>query len=361
MTKMKILIAGDYHSEVHEIIIENALLSLGHHVISFKWNKYFQYSSKINKLKVISKRLQDKFLIGPTLKKLNNDLFELVKQSNPHLVFIYRGTHILKQTLTNIKTYDQNIILIGYNNDDPFSSYYPSWLWRHYLKCLSMYDLVFAYRHKNVSELKKNGARRVELLRSWFDPKRNFPKKLNVNEKKLFECDVTFIGHFENDDRLVSLEEVIKRGWKLKLYGPGYEWNKVVKSSKQLKSLYPINLVWGKDYNNAICGAKIALCFMSKINNDTYTRRCFEIPASGTLLLAERTKDLSNLFIENEEAVFFDNVEELGQKINYLLNHKSEICRIAENGKKKVWAGGHDIKSRVKLLLDFVNNIEEKK
>ena len=39
---MIILIAGDWHSELHETLVEKSLKSLGHEVISFKWHIYFQ-------------------------------------------------------------------------------------------------------------------------------------------------------------------------------------------------------------------------------------------------------------------------------------------------------------------------------
>ncbi|WGU68927.1 glycosyltransferase [Capnocytophaga canimorsus] len=45
--------------------------------------------------------------------------------------------------------------------------------------------------------------------------------------------------------------------------------------------------------------------FLSKLNNDQYTRRCFEIPACGTMMLSERTPTLQEFYTENEEIVFF--------------------------------------------------------
>ncbi len=69
----------------------------------------------------------------------------------------------------------------------------------------------------------------------------------------------------------------------------------------------PIKPVTGIEYNYAICGSKITLCFLSKINSDTYTRRNFEVPAMGKLMLSEYSQDLEIIFKENEEMVFFRN------------------------------------------------------
>ncbi len=354
---MIILIAGDWHSELHETLVEKSLKSLGHEVISFKWHIYFQ---GWNRYFDIYQKFQNKYLFGPTVQKINRDLIDSVNSEQPCTLFIYRGTHIYPKTLVEIKKRNPNILIVGYNNDDPFSSGYPRWVWRHFLKSLTHYDIMFAYRHKNLKEFSESGVSNVHLLRSWFDPERTQPAVLSAHQHSDFECDVTFIGHYEDDGRLEILEEVVKRGWKLKLYGPGYEWDDVISESDYLRQLAPINLVWGNEYNTAICNAKIALCFLSKLNNDTYTRRCFEIPACGTVLMSERTSDLTSLYADGDEAVFFDTKSEFGRKIDYLLANQSEIDRIGKNGLRRVWQDGHDIKSRMRSVLATIENVRKK-
>jgi spore maturation protein CgeB len=115
--------------------------------------------------------------------------------------------------------------------------------------------------------------------------------------------------------------------------------------------LQPIEPVLGNDYPKALCGAKICLAFLSKLNRDTYTRRCFEIPACGRLMLAERTDDLQKLFKEDEEACFFSSNEELVQKVRWLLANPEIRERIAAAGLQRVWADGHDVASRARQFL----------
>ena len=313
---MKIILVGDWHSELHEKIIRKSFLYFGHKVISFKWFNYFKPKTKEKYKFEIFKKIQNKYLFGPIIEQINSDLLNICKTHKAEVLFIYRGSHIYPKTLQKIKKKFPEIIIIGYNNDDPFSKIYPKWMWRHFINGLPNYDIMFAYREKNIKEFQDAGAKKVKLLRSWFDPERNYPKG---NTKKY---DVTFIGHYEDDNRILFLEEVVKRGWKLKLYGPGYEWNDIIKKSPYLNKLLPIDLVWGEDYNNALCNSKIALCFLSKVNNDTYTRRCFEIPATETLLMSEKTSDLTSLFQENNEAVFFEKINDFGEKLDKLLNNK---------------------------------------
>jgi hypothetical protein len=300
------------------------------------------------------KRVQNKFIIGATLNKLNADVIDAAKLFNPKLIFIYRGTHITSQTITEIKQRLPHCMVFGYNNDDPFAPGHPPWLWRNFLKSVPKYDIVFAYRHHNLDDYRRIGAKRVELLRSWYVPDSNFSVELTEIDKVKYDCDVVFIGHYENDGRLEYLEEVVRSGYKLRLFGPGYEWNYPLAKSSLLKYLAPVHLVWNEDYNKALCGAKIALCFFSKLNRDTYTRRCFEIPATGTLLLSEYSDDLATLFRSGDEADYFKTKEEMIDKINLYLANDDLRSRVSANGNQRVIIDGHDIVSRMIRVLDFV-------
>ena len=74
---------------------------------------------------------------------------------------------------------------------------------------------------------------------------------------------------------------------------------------------------YGVDYARALTGAKIAIGLLSKRIPETTTTRSFEIPACGTMLLAERTQDHQALFEEGVEAEFFDSAEECADKARF--------------------------------------------
>ncbi len=348
---MKVLIVGDWHSELHEEAVYNAFIKLGHQVVKFPWNKYFKLSDNTNFLRQLFLKAQNKYITGPLVKRMNIDLIALAEKEQPDVVFIYRGSHIYSKTLRKIRRVLNNTILVGYNNDDPFSTQHPRWLWRHFLAGVPEYDLMLAYRRHNIDEFKTCGAKRVELLRSWFIPERNYPVKLTNDEKLKFECDVVFVGHYEDDGRLEYLENIVRNGWKLRIFGPGYDWDPQIRSSNILRDHIPIDLVWGKEYNLALNGASVALCFFSKLNRDTYTRRCFEIPASETVMLSEYSDDLAGMFEPDQEAVYFRNDIELQTKLELLLTDKRLNARIASAGMKRVWTDRHDVVSRFEDII----------
>lgn len=358
---MKIMIAGSWDSEVHEKWVSWAFRKIGHEVIAFPWHSYFRAIDGWRRgLLSLSLRAQNKYLIGPRIERLNDGFLSVAIRERPDVVIIYRGTHIIAGTLRELRMALPNMVLVAYNNDDPFAPGQPRMIWRHFLAGIPEYDLVLAYRSHNISSYRHAGARRVELLRSWFVPDRNHPIELSAEDISRYGCDVVFIGHFENDQRRGCLEAIVRRGWRLRLFGPGYDWDPAIRHSPELAAKIPVRLVWGEDYNRALCGAKIALCFLSKLNRDTYTRRCFEIPASRTMMLAEYTDDLANLFHEGEEAEFFRNPDELISKIERYLG--DDDCRrsVAAAGFRCVYENRHDVISRMRQVLIWVGEVQER-
>ncbi|MFZ2412564.1 MAG: glycosyltransferase [Candidatus Methanoperedens sp.] len=356
---MKILVAGDWHSELHEKGVYQAFKELGHEAYRFSWHEYFKPESNRNCLlhviESLSKRFQNKFIIGSIISKINAAFIRTVYEHQPDVIFLYRGTHIKPDTLRLIKKNLPTTVLVGYNNDDPFAENHPFWLWRHFLASIPEYDMILAYRHHNIEDFKRAGAKQVHLLRSWFIPWRNHPVTLSHEELEQFACDIVFVGHYEPDGRLGMLEEIVRQGFHLRLFGPGYDWDPVLRKSAVLRSLVPVKLVWGDEYNKALCGAKVALCFLSKMNRDTYTRRCFEIPATGTFMLSEYSDDLATLYKEGVEADFFRSREELIAKLKRYLEDETPRQSVAAAGYHRVISDGHDVVSRMKQVLEWIN------
>lgn len=352
---MRILVAGDGHSELHELPLMQAFRSLGHQAEGFLWHSFFEPAETT--AKAVTGRLlraQDKFVRGPAVARLNRALVEQAAGTKPDMLFVYRGTHVEADSLRRIRAAVPGMVIVGYNNDDPFGPGQPGYRWRHFLSCLPEYDLTLAYRQHNMDEFRRHGARRVYLLRSWFIPERNHPVALSPEDRNRFDADVVFAGHYEDDGRLEQLEAIVAKGHRLRLFGPGNYWNPVLVRSQTLRHLAPVRQLWGEDYNKALCGARIALCFFSRLNRDTYTRRCFEIPATGTLLLSEYSDDLANLFKEGLEADYFRSREEMLEKINFYLVNNRQRSLVASAGLKRVHQDGHDIRSRLATLMTWM-------
>jgi hypothetical protein len=216
------------------------------------------------------------------------------------------------------------------------------------------YDVMFAYRQRNLADFRKAGAKATELLMPWFAAEVHRPVTLTPEENLLYDTDVVFIGHYEDDERVPFLRAVAQAGLRLRIFGPEEGWDKALAKIPELRNQLPIRAVRGAEYVKAICGSKVALSFLSKINRDGYTRRSFEIPATGTAMLSSYTPELANLFVEDVEAAFFRDSGELVEKASYYVKEDIERACLAERGMSRVVADEHDVVGRMRWMLAVV-------
>lgn len=360
---MKILVVGDWHSELHEEAVIQAFEANGHETSRFAWHHYFNPEAEgpFASLAAFAGKLQNRLIAGPVVARINADFISTVFSVRPDAVFVYRGTHITADSLRTVKAALPHTVLVGYNNDDPFAKGHSYLLWRHFLAAVPAYDLMLAYRHHNLEDFMRAGAQRVKLLRSWFIQGRNYPVDLKPADREDFQCDVVFVGHYEPDGRLEMLENIVKEGFSLKLFGPGEDWNRAIRRSPWLKHLISVRPLWGEEYNKALCGAKLSLCFLSKLNRDTYTRRCFEIPAARSVLMAEYTEDLATLYKEDSEAVFFRSSDEFIEKLHKYIGNDELRQEVAQSGFQRVYNDKHDVVSRMQQVVVWISELETAK
>lgn len=157
--------------------------------------------------------------------------------------------------------------------------------------------------------------------------------------------EVIFLGHKEDDERIDYIRELLRQGMRVGL-GKG-EFDFLSGESDGVVILKEPR----KKYNQYICSCKIPIVFLSKINNDTYTRRCFEIPAAGAFLFCPYTKDLAQMFEEDKEIVFYHNKAEFVEKIKYYLNHDTERKMIAKAGSERLFHDGYEALDRVREII----------
>jgi spore maturation protein CgeB len=350
---VKIVIAGDGHSEIHERACADALRGLGHDVVESYWAERFRRHLGIGTTMYRSwaTRVQHKLIAGPLVAAYNQDLAGICARERPDVFVGYRPTHVHPATLEHIRR-RTGATLAAINNDDPFSPGASRIEWRHFYAGLPLYDVHFVYRHRNLDDYRAAGASEVHLLRSFYIPGRNHPVALTEAQHRRLGHDVVFIGHYEADSRVAALEHLIESGCALRIYGPG--WREVVRRSATLRRIPEPTYLDGDSYNVALNASRIALSFLSTLNRDTYTRRCFEIPASGAFLLSQYTDDLATLFDEGRDIAFFRSPSELAERAAYYLANPHERRAIADAGRERVRRDGHDVSSRMRDMMDVI-------
>jgi hypothetical protein len=355
---MKFLVVGAWQWSWYHQAFSDALAILGHEVRPFGWAELFLDGLQVEqgaRPKSLWTRLQDRVIWGPLVSRLNDHLVDEALAFRPDVVFVYNGTHVRPSTLNQIKQGVPSLKLVQYCNDNPFSKRADRLLWRHLKRGLPIYDIHFVYRQANFDDVRRHGGREVHLLRSYYVAETDF--RVAVDESDgAFHSDVLFAGHYEPDARIDCLEGVARLGVNFKLFGgTWYLAGQRLDARSPLRPFMPVRPLVRADYRKAISGTKIALCFLSKLNGDTYTRRSFEIPAMRSFMLSEYTDDLASMFREGEEAEFFRSKEELLDKIKYYLKHDAKRQAVADAGHRRLLRDGHDVVSRAR---DFVSVIE---
>ena len=336
--QIKALVIGDYISPIHEDAICTAFSNNRVDVEKFKFSRYF---IKGKYIRTKFNNFQIKYGFGPLIWKINQDLIHKIKNNKYDIVFFYRPRIIRNKTL---KLISKSSCLYFYNNDDPFGDLYKKFYWKRYFSGLKYCDHIFYYREKNKKDYLELGYKNISLLRSYYIKYLNFPTD------KDFLYEVVFIGHFENDGRDLYIKFLIDNNINIKIFGP--EWKRSQFYNFFYEKMGHIIPLDNEKYNLTLNQSKIALVFLSTLNSDSYTRRCFEIPATKTFMLSQYSKDLALLFTPEKEADYFITKEELLSKIQYYLENKLIREKITSNAYEKLIMNNHEVSERIKIVIN---------
>jgi glycosyltransferase involved in cell wall biosynthesis len=309
----RILFAGPLEPYSTTLCRLNALRGLGLTVVELDTRGFLPSGPR--PVRALVQRL----FLHRSVHRLNRRLVSAVQDTACDVVWIEKGQWAYPWTLAGLRRRGRRIV--HHNTDDVFAPH--SHLWLHRLG-LRPGDLYLTTNRPNVAELRaRHGCvtvrvgmgydaalhRRVRL------PKRDRPQAV-------------FVGHWEphTESGLAALAEA---GIEVGLWG--YGWHRA--RAHRFRETRPVH---GEDYVRVLGEAPLALGFLSHWNRNESTVRSFEIPAVGTLLLAERTGEHQYLFGDGEGAVLFSTPAELVEKARHLLAHPEERERIAAAGRARV-------------------------
>lgn len=329
---MKILLVGSFQYSIYSPAFEKGFKSLGHTVDYVDTNAYHYKGRSLS----ILDRVMAKYHIGLPLFKLNRDVKAKVKSFKPDFVFFYNCMDVFTSTYKSIKK--SGVKFFTYTNDDPFSRILNKSWCQKFHRSLPLADWNFVYRKKNIRDYNSIGVHNVSLILPYFIAQSNYPKNLERS------IPLSFMGHWEDDGRDEYVRELLDANLPFVLFGDDSTWSRssIYNRLTEKGVLQPRKV--GDEYNNTINSLQVAIVFLSKLNHDTYTRRCFEIPITKTCMLCEYTDDMNEMFPENECAVYFRNPKEFKEKALWLLNNPEECKRIGENAFERLKViGGSEI------------------
>lgn len=259
------------------------------------------------------------------------------------ILWLDKELNISRETMRTFRRLCPSALIFGFSPDDMFARHNQS---RNFLESLPEYDAFITTKSFNVSELRSLGCGRVVFVGNGFDPDTFRPMALSGSDYVTLGGDVGFIGAYERE-RAAYMLELAQLGLKVRVWGGGWEKMKDRHPNLRLEFTH----IFGDAFARA-CGAfKINLAFLRKLNRDQQTTRSVEIPACGGFMLAERTEEHLDMFIEGREAEFFETAAELHEKCRYYLERPEERLKVAEAGRQRCLSSGYDNVSRLGEVL----------
>ena len=362
---MKILFVGHLAEGQTSLMRKQALERLGHEVIAVDaWERW-------SSLGQLHRKCERFIAMGPTITKLNEDIILAAKLGKPQMMWAEKQFYIFPETLKILSS--MGIYLLHFTPDPYFSV---SWnRTRHSDACLSLFDSMVickSYELEHYKAVSKN----VIYMPLGYDPVSHRPTLLSKSpgEENKYASDVAFIGAWE-PRRQRYLDLVAEAGYVVKIWGHGWDHIKDGRRSlrrylrvKRLSGMNNCRIeidkvlggsvlgdeIYGEKYAAAITGAKINVGFLRNICPDQHTTRSFEIPACGSMLLADRTAEHQEFFKEGVEAEFFSSEEEYMEKVEFYLSNENERLRIAEAGYARFISSGYSYDDIMKLVLSQI-------
>lgn len=297
---------------------------------------------------MIMQRIKRRFSSGIEYRRLVHDLFGLIESKQPQWVHFRLPVEFSRSVIARIKS--KGIVVTEYFNDDAFSSHAPLGYYFKFSRALPEYDGHFVFREHNVRTYLNAGAKFAQHCPPTYDPTIHQYSRI---DDEPFLADAAFIGHWEGDQRTLILESLCSAGISLVLRGG--MWDSHLKGLKLEKEI-PVKHAFGKEYNYIYANVMAGLCFFSKINNDTWTRRALEIVAVGGLLVCERTNEAQTYFTDRKEAFFFSSANELIDIVTLLKQEPALREKVRRAGYQRLIQSSHTIGDRAKQIDHFVKH-----
>lgn len=322
-----------------------------------KWINAFkkldQFDIESFSTNIFGKKLSKLFnKVYPVLytKLLEFKLDIIIKKFNPDWIHFRLPIEFSSNYIFSLSK--KNIFLTEYFNDDPFSQKKNRGLYDNFFRNLKHFHMHLCYRKKNTREFLKMGAKKAIYIGPLFDNDFYHNNKFK-NLKLIF--DASFFGHWENDERSFYVESLINAGFNIKIHGSFWnnENNKLLtKTNGKIKPLF------GDDYIKISKQSYASLCFFSKLNNDEITERVFEVISIGSLLVAERTNTMMEIFEDRKEVMLFSNVEELNSIILFIKKNTQIRNKMILRAQKKILTLKNTVNDILPLITkEFLNKV----
>ena len=291
----------------------NGFIRNGHDVLEISDRDFIKVNKTFN-------------LLQNSRVSFQNYLIESCKNYNPDLLFFGHSKNIDLDTIHELKNLNKNLIISQWNEDPVMPS--------------------LSYSKKNISNI-STYAPFVDHNFITTDPF-VIKNQINVDNFHFFFVPVDKnIERFDvfNMDPKKDLFYAMSHGVNRAVLKKGIEDNRVEFLDKLVKKISKIRYdfygfankqpIWGDDFNNALINSKMALNLSRGKPTKYYSsNRIASVVGNGLLTFIDKKVNMNDFF-NNNEMIFYDNIDDLSDKIKFYSVNDKLRKKIAENGKKK--------------------------
>jgi len=196
-------------------------------------------------------------------------------------------------------------------------------------KVCELFDVCSTTQEDSIKKYKEIGYDKI-FLTNW-----HANESLYGQAPSLEKVDVTFIGGLHGQ-RKPYIDFLTSRGIKV---------NNPRKCSFE-------EMVW--EYGRSKICLNFSRCSVGSDNQ--MKARLFEVVASKSLLMTERSPNLGSYFLEDKEAIFFSSAKELHQKVSFLLSNEKHLNKVAESGYNR-FKSEHTSKLRLSQIISKIEKM----
>lgn len=357
---MKILFLGEIGPGQTSLMRMRALERLGHTVRGVHTVEPWKRASWAQR------QVQRRLHRGSVVDEINLMVLDAARQFCPDLVWAEKQEFLRRETLEGLRNLGAKLV---HFTPDPYFSL--DWKRTSLMdEAMAAFDVLIyckAYEREDYEALDKPV---VYMPLGYCD---EVHRPLPSDDPR-WRCEVGFLGGWEpRRERL--LRSVAAGGTELKIWGGAWDFlndghwtlrRQIILRQLAGKDAFKIRKdpllaralqgeeVYADDYARALTGARIGLGFLRVVCPDQHTTRSFEIPACGSLLLADRTDEHRSFFEEGTEAEFFSSEEEMLEKIEFYLRNEDARARVAIGGLNRCRSGRYAYIHRVEDALASV-------
>ena len=265
------------------------------------------------------------FNLIPNKINFQNFFIETFKNYNPDMLFFGHTKNLTLETLDTIRSINKNLVISQWNEDPVMSGLEYSKLNLSNINLYSDFvDHNFITTDPSIIKNKSN-----KNFHFFYVPVDKNIERFDVYKLKpkndLFYAmshgvNRATLKHGTEDNRIKFLDKLVKKIPNIKYDFYGF-------LNKQ-----PI---WGNDFNNALIGSKMGLNLSRGKPTKYYSsNRIASIMGNGLLTFIDK-KVMMNDFFNDDEMIFYNNINDLSEKIKFYSNKDKLRKKIAMKGQKK--------------------------